>query len=193
MTSGGGDVKSPKDGRKNEQLISPPALQQLQLQAQNMEWEKVKFEEEKALFERIKKDLKDLLDGIKLNHDKAYEKVGSWGRRRRGSFTQQLYKLDSKESINKMFEKEKSKEEKKEKDKDKEEKKKEKKNKDKKKKDIGKEEVTVGKDISAPFNFQHRVHVDFDYKWTGQDPDDVFELTKKLGEGYAPSSPSYFT
>lgn len=30
---------------------------------------------------------------------------------------------------------------------------------------------------------KHMVHVDFELKWEGQNPYDVFELEEKLGEG----------
>eukprot|EP01113_Clastostelium_recurvatum_P032515 TRINITY_DN4190_c0_g1_i8.p1 TRINITY_DN4190_c0_g1~~TRINITY_DN4190_c0_g1_i8.p1 ORF type:complete len:587 (-),score=130.72 TRINITY_DN4190_c0_g1_i8:28-1788(-) len=38
-------------------------------------------------------------------------------------------------------------------------------------------------EVSAPFNIKHKVHVDPDYKWSGQNPEEVFELLDKLGEG----------
>jgi len=37
--------------------------------------------------------------------------------------------------------------------------------------------------ISSPSNARHRVHVDFEYNWTGEDPFLQFELTVKLGQG----------
>lgn len=181
MTSGN-ELKSPNIGRKKD---DPPNTtqqsQQLQLQQQSLEYERARLDEEKASFEKIKKDLKELLDGIKV-HEKSYEKVGSWSRKHRGSLSN-LYKVDSKDNIPKHLIPEK-KQDKQEKDA------KKKKEKESKKKAVGKgEEIAIiGKDISAPFNVQHRVHVDFDYKWTGQDPEDVFELTVKLGEGYIPPS-----
>jgi hypothetical protein len=179
MTTGN-ELKSPQVGRKTD-LPPPPAQQQLQLQAQSLDYERARLEEEKAAFEKIKKDLKDLLDGIKV-HERSYVKVGSWSRKHRGSFSN-LYKVESSESIPKVALDKEKKEEKKDKEKDKEKKKKDKESK-KKEKALLKEEIAVGKDISMPFNVHHKLHVDFDYKWTGQDPEDVFELTQKLGEGY---------
>ncbi|KAJ5068579.1 sterile20-like kinase isoform b-related [Anaeramoeba ignava] len=37
--------------------------------------------------------------------------------------------------------------------------------------------------ISKPYNFQHVQHVDFDYKWSGEDPESIFTLEDVLGEG----------
>lgn len=42
----------------------------------------------------------------------------------------------------------------------------------------------IGQSIGTPFNVQHKVHVDFDYKWTsGQDFNQVFEFLETLGTG----------
>lgn len=37
--------------------------------------------------------------------------------------------------------------------------------------------------IGSPENFQHHVHVDLNYKWTGEDPAQTFQLGKQLGFG----------
>jgi hypothetical protein len=37
--------------------------------------------------------------------------------------------------------------------------------------------------ISSPVEFEQKVHVDKDFNWSGGNPNDVFDLTKKLGEG----------
>ena len=37
--------------------------------------------------------------------------------------------------------------------------------------------------ISDPFNVVHKTHVDFEYKWSGQNPNEAFEFEEKLGEG----------
>lgn len=34
------------------------------------------------------------------------------------------------------------------------------------------------------YNVHHKVHVDFDLKWHGQEPTEMFEIYEKLGEGY---------
>lgn len=39
--------------------------------------------------------------------------------------------------------------------------------------------------ISAPCNTRHKLHVDFEFNWTGDDPASQFELSAKLGQGYA--------
>eukprot|EP01132_Coremiostelium_polycephalum_P000679 gene679-840_t len=54
-----------------------------------------------------------------------------------------------------------------------------------KKKDFSKEELeTLLKVVvGTPFNVQHKVHVDFDYKWSGQDLDRVFDIQEELGRG----------
>jgi hypothetical protein len=41
-----------------------------------------------------------------------------------------------------------------------------------------------GFSIGAPFDVQHRIHVDFDYKWTGEEPSSAFTLNEMIGEGY---------
>ena len=33
------------------------------------------------------------------------------------------------------------------------------------------------------FDVVHRMHIDKDFKWSGEDPNTLFELTDKLGEG----------
>lgn len=38
-----------------------------------------------------------------------------------------------------------------------------------------------GAEISGPMNVQHKVHVNKDFQWSG---DDIFDLSEKLGEGY---------
>lgn len=63
------------------------------------------------------------------------------------------------------------------------EKKEEKKKKKEQFKDASQKKSSPDPGISTPFNVQHKVHVDFDYKWSGQNPDEVFELSQKLGEG----------
>ena len=42
-----------------------------------------------------------------------------------------------------------------------------------------------GFEISGPTTFQHKLHVDEEYNWTGTDPTGAFRLLDKLGEGYA--------
>lgn len=37
--------------------------------------------------------------------------------------------------------------------------------------------------IGLPENVKHNVHVDLDYTWTGEDPNQAFKILKKLGEG----------
>lgn len=37
--------------------------------------------------------------------------------------------------------------------------------------------------VGMPMKVVHKVHIDKDYNWSGQDPDEVFELKEKLGEG----------
>jgi serine/threonine protein kinase len=37
--------------------------------------------------------------------------------------------------------------------------------------------------IGRPFNVKHHVHVDMDYKWSGEDPESVFHIDEKLGQG----------
>ena len=39
-----------------------------------------------------------------------------------------------------------------------------------------------GAEISGPMNVQHKVHVNKDFEWSGND---IFDLSEKLGEGYA--------
>jgi hypothetical protein len=159
--------------------------QQIQQQHKELELERIKLEEERLIFEKVKKDLRELLES-----NKVYDRVDSYSKKR-GS-TAGLSKSDSKETLArrekeiKEKEREKDREREREKEKDKEklhnekEKKKKEKNKEKKEKKSNK----MVKEIGTPYNIQHKTHVDFDYKWTGQDPDQVFELTQKLGEGY---------
>lgn len=42
-----------------------------------------------------------------------------------------------------------------------------------------------GFEISGPTTFQHKLHVDEEYNWTGTDPTGAFRLLDKLGEGCA--------
>ena len=35
--------------------------------------------------------------------------------------------------------------------------------------------------VGTPYNVVHKVHVNFDYQWTGQKPEEVFRLDEKLG------------
>jgi hypothetical protein len=37
--------------------------------------------------------------------------------------------------------------------------------------------------VGIPFNVVHKQHVDFDYKWTGGNPLELFEFQEKIGEG----------
>ncbi len=43
--------------------------------------------------------------------------------------------------------------------------------------------------ISAPSHPRHKLHVDFDFIWTGEDPVAQFTLAAKLGQGYTLSCP----
>lgn len=38
--------------------------------------------------------------------------------------------------------------------------------------------------ISSPYNLQHKAHVNFDFKWAGDDPEELFEIQELLGKGY---------
>ena len=130
----------------------------------------------------MKKELRDLLEY------RIYERVESYSKVKRGS-NSGLYKSESREAIHKSV-KEKEKDEKRERKEEKNSDSKEKKKKSKEKKEkekerkAGKGGSVVGKEIGTPYNIQHKTHVDFDYKWTGQDPAKVFEFNQKLGEGY---------
>ena len=42
-------------------------------------------------------------------------------------------------------------------------------------------------EISGPMNVQHKVHVNKDFEWTGND---IFDLSEKLGEGCVPVTDS---
>lgn len=42
-------------------------------------------------------------------------------------------------------------------------------------------------EISGPMNVQHKVHVNKDFEWTGND---IFDLSEKLGEGCVPATDS---
>lgn len=37
--------------------------------------------------------------------------------------------------------------------------------------------------VGLPYNLKHKVHVNFDFQWSGQNPSEVFILQEKLGEG----------
>eukprot|EP01091_Cochliopodium_minus_P011563 TRINITY_DN3311_c0_g2_i2.p1 TRINITY_DN3311_c0_g2~~TRINITY_DN3311_c0_g2_i2.p1 ORF type:complete len:925 (-),score=275.28 TRINITY_DN3311_c0_g2_i2:403-3177(-) len=37
--------------------------------------------------------------------------------------------------------------------------------------------------VGSPYNVVHKVHVNFDYQWTGQKPEEVFRIDEKLGQG----------
>lgn len=37
--------------------------------------------------------------------------------------------------------------------------------------------------ISLPYNLQHKAHVNFDFKWAGDDPEELFEMQELLGKG----------
>eukprot|EP01102_Stenamoeba_stenopodia_P021944 TRINITY_DN8973_c0_g1_i2.p1 TRINITY_DN8973_c0_g1~~TRINITY_DN8973_c0_g1_i2.p1 ORF type:complete len:622 (-),score=153.34 TRINITY_DN8973_c0_g1_i2:74-1939(-) len=50
-----------------------------------------------------------------------------------------------------------------------------------KKPNKGQQKGTVN--LSTPFNFAHKVHVDEDYNWSLANPLEVFDLEQKLGEG----------
>ncbi len=45
------------------------------------------------------------------------------------------------------------------------------------------ESVLPGHQISLPFNFEHKLHIDKDLIWSGQDPLESFDLVETLGEG----------
>ncbi|PRP80442.1 hypothetical protein PROFUN_11897 [Planoprotostelium fungivorum] len=38
-------------------------------------------------------------------------------------------------------------------------------------------------EVGLPYNFKRKLHVNFDYQWTGQDPTEVFEIQDLLGIG----------
>lgn len=38
-------------------------------------------------------------------------------------------------------------------------------------------------DCSTPFNVVHRQHVDFNFTWKGQKPEELFEVGMKIGIG----------
>lgn len=157
----------------------------------DMDIEKIKGEDDKLFVEKLKKDLLD--DKLRKSITAGLQKQLLSSQKDKEKEKDKEEK--GKEKKEKLEEKEK---EKKAKEKEKKDKKREsqvEKEKDKKKKkeqqareSYGKHnkhsELIAGFDISTPFNIQHKIHVDFDYKWTGQDPDAVFELTQKLGEGY---------
>ena len=42
--------------------------------------------------------------------------------------------------------------------------------------------------LSEPQGFQQKVHVDIDYKWSGENPNQQFELQEELGKGYGKKS-----
>lgn len=37
--------------------------------------------------------------------------------------------------------------------------------------------------ITSPYNVQHEAHVNFNFKWTGADPEELFEMHQLLGQG----------
>jgi hypothetical protein len=43
-------------------------------------------------------------------------------------------------------------------------------------------EQTIVK-ISGPSEVRHALHVSNDYTWSGEDPSEIFNLEKKVGEG----------
>ena len=47
--------------------------------------------------------------------------------------------------------------------------------------------------VGTPYNVQHKAHVDEDLKWIGDstDPNEIFELQEKLGEGLVTSCPGW--
>lgn len=51
----------------------------------------------------------------------------------------------------------------------------------KKDKKTKKEENSSG--VGLPYNVKHKQHVNFDFTWTGQKAEDVFELKKEIGKG----------
>lgn len=57
-----------------------------------------------------------------------------------------------------------------------------KKKKEKKKKSMEQEDDDESHSIGAPYDFVHRGHVDQEFNWSG-DPEQVFTLEEKLGEG----------
>lgn len=46
---------------------------------------------------------------------------------------------------------------------------------------------SLSSQVGTPYNFKRKVHVNFDYQWTGQNPQDVFTRDEMLGEGYTHS------
>lgn len=47
-----------------------------------------------------------------------------------------------------------------------------------------KDSPVVQGSISNPYNLQHKAHVNFDFKWAGDDPEELFEIQELLGKGY---------
>lgn len=37
--------------------------------------------------------------------------------------------------------------------------------------------------VGNPYNLKHKVHVNFDFQWSGQNPVEMFDIQEKLGEG----------
>lgn len=37
--------------------------------------------------------------------------------------------------------------------------------------------------VSSPFGLAHKIHVDLDYNWSGEDPETSFQIQEKIGEG----------
>lgn len=46
-----------------------------------------------------------------------------------------------------------------------------------------KESQPIVQGISLPYNPQHKAHVNFDFKWAGDDPEELFEIQELLGKG----------
>jgi hypothetical protein len=38
--------------------------------------------------------------------------------------------------------------------------------------------------IGRPFNVVHKYHVTFEFEWQGNNPEEIFRIEEKLGQGY---------
>jgi hypothetical protein len=54
----------------------------------------------------------------------------------------------------------------------------------KKDKKSKKEKDTNSSGVGLPYNVKHKQHVNFDFTWTGQKAEDLFEIKHELGKGY---------
>jgi len=49
--------------------------------------------------------------------------------------------------------------------------------------EVKKDDKISQKQIGAPFDVQHKIHVNFEYQWTGEESTSVFNLEQRIGEG----------